>query len=333
MTLIVSVATWHHIVQVSDRRTTLLGQPVSHDERANKTLVVHALDALAAISYTGPAYVGNTPTDDWMADLICNAATIDRGHRIGPHPGVRDIGQIVKRLDDKIAGLLTQHKASGGISFTTAGIRWHRRRKRFPLPFVWSRNDHGVGRHRPRRDTPGFVVTGMPYGWLLGEDAQRLVETVRAAIGDPDALEQAVVGAIRRVADREPQVGHDCMSVVISRAIDSGSPMQTRVRFFAQAQHTATHDSGDIPINYAPWIIAAHESCSPSFLLGPHTFETLSGGVPVRIKMDFPALDTIDPVTGYLRTGVPLGGFSVQTRPLPPGRGTKPPKSPHFPAT
>src|SRR4051794_23401448 len=72
MTLILSVAGPIGVVQVSDRLTSFVsgGRRRPHDPLANKTVLFLAKDAVAALSYTGKAYLDGIPTDQWMAERI-----------------------------------------------------------------------------------------------------------------------------------------------------------------------------------------------------------------------------------------------------------------------
>jgi len=68
MTLNVVACNYWHVVQVSDRRLTLNGIP--WDDAANKCVVVGCRDALLSITYTGLAYIGEVPTDEWIHGIV-----------------------------------------------------------------------------------------------------------------------------------------------------------------------------------------------------------------------------------------------------------------------
>jgi hypothetical protein len=67
MTAIVNIL-WQDpfVAQITDRKLTNQAGK-SFDELSNKTLVYWARDAIVCMAFTGPAYMGNRPTDSWIA--------------------------------------------------------------------------------------------------------------------------------------------------------------------------------------------------------------------------------------------------------------------------
>jgi len=72
MTLILTCATQHYIVQIADRRLTRLDGKL-HDDDTNKAVFACGRHALA---YTGPAFFGTTPTAEWIAITVKDARTV-----------------------------------------------------------------------------------------------------------------------------------------------------------------------------------------------------------------------------------------------------------------
>jgi hypothetical protein len=71
MTQILTSASWGGACQVSDRLVTVDGS--AFDPAANKSIVIGAKDGIAALSYTGLAFLGGVPTDQWLAELLLKA--------------------------------------------------------------------------------------------------------------------------------------------------------------------------------------------------------------------------------------------------------------------
>lgn len=69
MTLRLTKIIRRYVLQVSDRLLTKnRGEP--HDTLANKNIIYLARNALVTIGYTGIAYLGDTTTDQWIAEKL-----------------------------------------------------------------------------------------------------------------------------------------------------------------------------------------------------------------------------------------------------------------------
>jgi hypothetical protein len=90
MTLILGIYTNWHAIQVSDRLVRLAtAPPLPYDTLANKTVVYFARRGVLSISFTGIAYIGRTPTDQWVAEKLSgidlsSARGTAFGHEIAP---------------------------------------------------------------------------------------------------------------------------------------------------------------------------------------------------------------------------------------------------------
>src|ERR1700730_6856922 len=102
MTLILSHLSSAFALQSSDRLVTRLNMgrgPTPFDPLANKTIVYLARDAIVAMSYTGPAYIGQLTTDDWIVQNLTGIdVTQGFGTRTGTLPRLFDIGRAMKFL-------------------------------------------------------------------------------------------------------------------------------------------------------------------------------------------------------------------------------------------
>ena len=68
MTLIVTAATHNGVLMASDRMVSVGLTPF--DAAANKALLLVAPTMVAAIGYTGIAYIDGVPTDQWLAEVL-----------------------------------------------------------------------------------------------------------------------------------------------------------------------------------------------------------------------------------------------------------------------
>jgi hypothetical protein len=80
MTLILELFERTCIIHAGDRLVTVAGRP--YDETANKSVIFQARDSRVVLGYTGAAYVGDFPTDEWIAYQLTHT-DLPRGPRMG----------------------------------------------------------------------------------------------------------------------------------------------------------------------------------------------------------------------------------------------------------
>ena len=68
MTLIVTRTSCRYALMVTDRKVTTNG--AEYDPDANKNILFGDRNAVVAIGYTGMAYIGTVPTDQWIAQAL-----------------------------------------------------------------------------------------------------------------------------------------------------------------------------------------------------------------------------------------------------------------------
>jgi len=73
MTLIISGISKYYAFQIADRLISRAGKPF--DPESNKTVLLAASDGVVALSFTGPAYIEHTPTDQWIVHTITGKPT------------------------------------------------------------------------------------------------------------------------------------------------------------------------------------------------------------------------------------------------------------------
>jgi hypothetical protein len=317
MTQIVSQLCRGFALQVEDRLVTQIFEgraPRKFDVLANKNVIYWARDAIVSMGYTGPAFVKNLPTDDWIAATLTGLDVSEKfGWRSGPLPRWWDIGQAVDLLCRE---LKTSEVAARRDYFELEVVGWQWKKgkrplvgRRQPVPFGCSiRKAYGKDFEVKRLARPWYWKTGAQFSAspegglsLSVAELQQLAERMRSL--DGGQYEQAIVDAIRSVAARSPYVGPNCMSILIApphiRAL-------ARVTFFPQETHTARlvgarFVSSDYPAAYSPWIIGNGLVHKPSVFIG-NGWEFHMGPFTVVLS-GFPA------GPGF------LGGMSSQRRP------------------
>lgn len=96
MTMVLALGNRDQFVQVSDRRTSLDGQPL--DDEYNKALVLHCMDACLLVGFAGLASAGTFRTNAWLRDTLLDCAPPD--FQAGPM-----INRFVRRATDDFRGI------------------------------------------------------------------------------------------------------------------------------------------------------------------------------------------------------------------------------------
>jgi hypothetical protein len=270
MMLVLSVATPAYALHVSDRLVSKAGRP--HDPLANKSVILRARDGLLAVGYTGAAFVGNVPTDTWIAEILCGGW---RGGQTGAlgygdFP-VRDIGSSLRLLCQRARTTPVLRRV--GIEIAAVGWQWNAKRSPSLMRNVlWVLHagsgklqwQQSVPRHSPERKTTfRMVATG---DWALAaEDWRVLLEQVGAAGHDHESVERLLVEAIRRASELRPgTIGRDCMTVLLR----PWQFPQARVRFDPDATHHDVVFGEAVEVAYSPWMIAPDAIHRPAILIG-----------------------------------------------------------------
>src|SRR5262245_1968400 len=92
---------------VTDRKVTRTG--VEYDADANKNLIFGDKNAVVAIAYTGFAYIGDLPTDQWIAQTLTGLVFPKGRHGKGTVPMFmtthyqdRNVGVRIRTLVDQL---------------------------------------------------------------------------------------------------------------------------------------------------------------------------------------------------------------------------------------
>lgn len=271
MTVIGSLRAGPFVQQGSDRLVTA-GRRV-HDPAANKTVLFVASDGVAAVSYTGAAYVGDVPTDQFVAETIARrsfgsdppplSATLGRVERLP------SMGEVAIRLAEALQkGKWSPVEIPHRPDLAILGWKWRDRRGRRTDrgTFLWNIHAHGgpYSVSRTARPRPGTVrVSFMPRGRAVRSEVDAYLDALQATpVGDEPLASEHLAALVRTIADRsaaagDPTVGREVMIVTIP------PPHRNRlitVRFVADPDASPVSAHG----SYSPWIIGPSTTIAPA---------------------------------------------------------------------
>jgi hypothetical protein len=308
MTLIETVSSGKIAIQASDRLVSLERQP--YDEWANKTVLFTAIDAVVVMSYTGDAYVGDEPTDVFIARIL------NGGHLPTMSSGklgicVRGAPKEWPTLDESIAAVGSQlaqgHASKNGrtesVNLKIYGIGWRRTERRGHqerIVFEIKRPNsasYGVAWYPPTARKQMFILPSISLDAAEVDALKRDLEAVRTRTKLIDLLEgveHSVVASIQRVAKKHADViGEDCVAVTIPPVGDiriryhPRDPMASQMRRVpdpmgqnAPLEFKALANSGmiELPMWYSPWIIGPELVHPPANMSGPQIMPLSDSG-------------------------------------------------------
>ena len=100
LTAIIAALAWRRAFQVSDRLVTKAAS--THDAAANKSLVVRGRDGYFFAGYSGVAYIGDRPTDDFLAAAIMDLDDAPRGMAFRSGFGSATLFGLVSRIRERL---------------------------------------------------------------------------------------------------------------------------------------------------------------------------------------------------------------------------------------
>jgi hypothetical protein len=292
---------------------TIANRKRTHDPLANKTVIYRATDAVVTIGFAGLAYVGDQPTDEWLAELLWGEP-ISRGpdgvravdYRFGQSPNRWNIGLAAIRIADAIKSSVTRVQP---LHVTIAGWRWKRRRPHPILVSVCKESNsrsvrtERIPRHLPRGTNLRFNAIGVPIErGGLSSRFDRFRE--RDALYAEDA-EGVFARFIRDLSAENPAVGVDVLSVALFKpGPGSGGVCLFRTNQTLSARiETPTRTIDFQGVAHTPWIVSSKFLAAPRAIIGRETFD-----------LDGYSLDVVG--------GAPGGGWLAMStsllRPPPP---------------
>lgn len=283
MTQILTAACPNFIAQLSDRLVVAKrgNRITQHDHAANKTVVFRASDAIVTIGYTGIAYVGQIPTDRWIAEVLCQesfGAPDERfGMRMGGGRRPVDIGQGIILLERAIEALPASPVDEHGLELVVAGWQAWREDCR---PILVELSRYGgrtklkrAPRHWSKDSNFRIGVIGVPpkEGAIKERLSKfKLTKEVKQVAGPllPGHVENVFLNTLRETSEFSDTVGANALSVVLMR------PGQGIMgcRFYPIQPHYVKVRKGeseiDIEVAMTPWVIGPGIIKSPSMEVG-----------------------------------------------------------------
>jgi hypothetical protein len=278
VTLVLSLLAPDFVLQVSDRLVSKRSQRVDlfedHDVLANKTLVYLAPDGRFAISYSGAAYIGGIPTDEWVARVITgiNPPHPWHGMKFGTVPRRLDIGRtailLAANLQHAFERLPPAHREQP-IWIVIVGWKHRRSRPDIRITVAWAvekgrctaRARAGPLLHRDDDDPYHLFMTG---AGVPEELASSLLERIDEEDADPAACERLLLGLIRQRATPGSGIGRDCMSVLLPPF----SAPEVVYRPAVDRLLPVIPIEEPVPVAFAPWLIGSRAVVSPQAFAG-----------------------------------------------------------------
>ncbi len=279
MTLIHTEITTRWALQVSDRllSRTSAGKTETFDPRSNKTVVFHATDGVATLSYTGLAFLEQAPTDAWIASKLNGAQypldprKVDFSIRFGVRRSYwSKLGLALRKLAEDMTELVSRdpNLRSTPVMIAVGGWLWYRHKH--PRPFIAVIKEAARGRYAvfwaPRRYGQYFLHLTTPGGYLSAFEQSEVGRRL-ANIGYPKEAAIVLAGSIRSVGARTATVGADCMAVSIDHPWMTERKIRTEFLL----------NDGEVPSQslttarfaaYSPWVIGPHECFPPAVMVG-----------------------------------------------------------------
>lgn len=294
MTLILTAASPLYVVQCSDRLLTMAAGVDARavDPVANKTILYRATDAIAVIGYSGLAYVGGMPTDEYLAALLWGA-TLARGpdglrpaNKSGRRPNHWNMGQAEHALEAALAGATFDGHFVG---LTIAG--WRRRGGRI-APFVVEIERPAGSRsclvtRSPRRFVRGAdfflhsIGVDIEAGVVMGRfTPHRRPSGIAASAA---TTEEALSNAIKDMAARDARVGGDVLSVVLPHPkLAPGAAFFRAARDWPARIEAPGRRVAVAHADHTPWIITPNLMAPPSAQVGDIIYDL--GGYEVVVR-------------------------------------------------
>jgi len=296
MTAILNGWALNHVFQASDRLVSTVKDDVysPYHQSANKSVIVRAAKSFGVMAYTGLAYIGDQPTDAWLAATVLDTQKAPPGfvsmfnREVDFRPWF-----IATRIRDR---LNEEQRTKHHLAISYVGAQEIGRRVQ---PFVWHISNGPEGgpfqvqtlSNRLFDWRRGFLVR--PLGQVPEAVHSRVRAELRETGGDggPQRFSEVMADGIRACASAAPKsVGPDVMSIHLDPT--RWPLLVVHSEYAPQAFTEATFPGsrgGEVsrPAVYTPWIITPDCAWAPSIMDGPQ--EWTSGGSPFAMQLDLNA--------------------------------------------
>lgn len=288
MTLVLSFACHGIAVQVADRLVSQQrGRAISPlDQIANKLLIYRARDAIVSMGYAGQAFIGEIPTDEWIAQLLSGEPNVrgpdDRGGvRMGRTPNNWDIGKAVRAIGEQLPPCI----AAGQIIYiSVVGHQFNRRGMVRPLLYELTLQRDQVDKfyQSPRHWRAGAGCVSSIGVEIGDQERERILTHLRDAAPQltHDEIAEFLTATIRK--HEQPGVGPHTSAVIIP--LPGSAPV--RSKFFANAPHHILIRSPQTDLRletgYSPWVIGPGLIKPPTADVGGMIFD--AGGIQIACE-------------------------------------------------
>jgi len=338
MTMILSSIAGNCAFQVSDRRLTTREdhQLYIFDEKTNKNVVYFARGGIVAIGYSGTAFIGETPTDRWIAEKLCGE---DLSNSFILNMDIKpkmwfDVGQATMHLADSLTGAwkgLPKEQRDAGLRITFVGWRKTKKKERFRHVF-WDiirseqkKDEFLIAKFR--RFSRFREIALLETGIRMERDEKRKMmgELKESIKGDVFEYEQAMVRKIQSVSKVNSTVGNDTLAIRICFGMKpvvnisyhrEGGKGNTPPKYINASKHKGcvfvkgtkeskgnSYPEVDISeAGFSPWIIGPFHIYPPSFIVGTTTI-TIANQLPVRIEGPPPKGDVVGALIPQIKPG------------------------------
>lgn len=277
MTFTLATAGWPLAIQVTDRLLTLPKTGAPFDRDANKNIIFHGRDGVAAIAYSGIAWIDGMPTDQWIVETI----TLEEWGR-GEHRGSLSGGRpkrwpklghamrLIAEAFDEQCRRFPGTVGAGPFEILAVGYQaTHNRATWFrPISLSYQKEPGtpaGVLSSGPRWFRHTAAIIGVcPAAHLALLDVAALSAKTRACEGTED-MARAYVEAVQQASMWSDTIGGDCISI----EIDCPAKLKPEVRVrFTPRPDRPDADPRRTPVkstalSFSPWIIGPEVSTSP----------------------------------------------------------------------
>jgi hypothetical protein len=287
------------------------GRVSDYDPQSNKSVIFSAADGLLTVAYTGLSYLGDTPTDQWIAETL-QGEPIPVGPD-GERPWTfttrwrRDwpsLGEAIRQVRDGLPNALASVRPEWRtipITIVAAGWQLYRRAKARPVIQTIHKVDaSGTTRVEaaPRHLGRDLYMSTEPDGHLSDEEFKQLISGMRNKGGK--ARLDDMVGAVRMVAGRSKMVGPHCMCTVLPPPHHGWAFVGYDSTVQAYGELEGGGSSVAIPVSFSPWVISRGSIVAPMVQAGSGTTEV--GIVHCKLIIAPPKTDPHTGLAAYMGT-------------------------------
>lgn len=280
------------------------------DQMANKLLIYRARDAIVSIGYAGQAFIGDVPTDEWIAQLISGVEEPrgpdeDGGVSLGRIKNNWDIGRAVRDIRDNLLPSIAKGQT---IQVCVAGHQSNRHGLLRPLIYEMElKRDEVISFYQSPRQFASGVGCISSLGVEIGDDERtRILNHLRAKSHQMtgDNVAEFLTSAIRK--NSQPGVGKSTSAVILPAM--GCEPV--RSKFFPTIPHYVLlrHNRQDrkLEAGWSPWIIGPGLIKPPTVEIGISRYSV--SGLEIEVEGSAP------PMRGVLSAMTSIPRFRLPAR-------------------